>query len=188
MSKRVTIIGAAVLDIMAGSVDAKLFEKGSVPAQYVGVSCGGDALNESVVLSNLGLYTELVTLLGNDDASRLIFKCLRDNGVATKKITISDIIPTGINIVLVDSNGERFFVTNPASSLRKLSKEHILPYVSDMGDIVSFASIFVSPMLPVNHMEEIFKAVKAEPHTGCRYDICKEWRTDRRLRTYSRIY
>ena len=43
------------------------------------------------------------------------------------------------------------------------SKEHIMKYIKDMGNIVSFASIFVSPKLTISDMEEVFKAVKSKP-------------------------
>ena len=163
MSKKVSVIGAGVVDIFAGPVDKDIFSKGSVPARNIGMTCGGDALNEAVILSGLGLDTELVSLLGVDEAAGTILKYLRSNNVDVSKIAEDKAIPTGMNIVLVDEKGERYFVTNPESSLRKLSKEHILPHVDDLGEIVSFASIFVSPKLSISDMEEVFKKIKEKP-------------------------
>ncbi len=163
MNKKVTVIGAAIVDIMAGAVDKELFRKASVPAKHMEMTCGGDALNEAVVLANLGVPCELITLLGEDEAAETVMKCLRNNGVEASRITKTADIATGINIVLVDDAGERYFITNPESSLRKLSKECILPYVEEMGDIVSFGSVFVSSMLSTRDMEEVFKKVKEKP-------------------------
>ncbi|WP_051199839.1 carbohydrate kinase family protein [Butyrivibrio sp. FCS006] len=163
MSCKVTVIGAAIVDIFAGAVDKEIFTKGSVPARDIGMSCGGDALNEAVTLSGLGNDTEIISLLGDDEAGGIVKKCLDGNKVDTRKITTSADIPTATNIVLVDSDGERYFITNPRSSLRKLSKEHILPHLDDAGDIVSFASIFVSPRLTVSDMEEVFRQIKGTP-------------------------
>lgn len=163
MNGKVTVIGAAIVDIYAGAVDKEIFTKGSVPARNIGISCGGDALNEAVILSGLGNNTEIISLLGDDEAARMVRECLGRNKVDSGKITVNPDIPTGTNIVLVDNEGERYFITNPESSLRKLSKEHILPHLADAGDIVSFASIFVSPMLTVSDMEEIFKEIKKTP-------------------------
>ncbi len=160
MDKKVTVIGAAVVDIMAGAVDKELFNKVSVSAERMEMACGGYALNEAVVLSNLGVPCELITLLGRDGAAETILKYLGENGVAASKVTRSNDIVTGMNIVLVDDAGERYFITNPKSSLRKLSKECILPYVDTMGDIVSFGSIFVSSMLNIHDTEVVFKAIK----------------------------
>ena len=163
MSCKVTVIGAAIVDIFAGAVDKEIFTKGSVPARDIGMSCGGDALNEAVTLSGLGNDTEIISLLGDDEAGGIVKKCLDRNKVDTRKITTSADIPTATNIVLVDGDGERYFITNPESTLRKLSKEHILPYLDDAGDIVSFASIFVSPRLTVSDMEEVFRQIKGTP-------------------------
>ena len=163
MSCKVTVIGAAIVDIYAGAVDKEIFTKGSVPARDIGMSCGGDALNEAVILSGLGNDTEIISLLGDDEAGGIVKKCLDRNKVDTRKIATSADIPTATNIVLVDSDGERYFITNPESTLRKLSKEHILPHLDDAGDIVSFASIFVSPRLTVSDMEEVFRQIKGTP-------------------------
>jgi sugar/nucleoside kinase (ribokinase family) len=163
MSCKVTVIGAAIVDIFAGAIDKEIFTKGSVPASNIGISCGGDALNEAVILSDLGNSTEIISLLGDDEAAVTVRKCLEKNKIDTGKITVDPDILTGTNIVLVDGDGERYFITNPKSSLRKLSKEHILPHLDDAGDIVSFASIFVSPMLTVSDMEEIFNEIKKTP-------------------------
>ncbi len=163
MNDKVSVIGASVVDIHAGNVDKDIFVKGSVPAKGIGMSCGGDALNETVILSGLGVKTELISLIGDDEAAKTVCKCLSDNNVDTSKITTNPDIPTAMNIVLVDDEGERYFITNPESSLRKLAKEHILPHISDMGDIVSFASIFVSPLLTASDMEEVFKKIKEKP-------------------------
>lgn len=163
MNGKVTVIGAAIVDIYAGAVDKEIFTKGSVPAQNIGISCGGDALNEAVILSGLGNTTEIISLLGDDEAAKTVRDCLDINRIDTRKITVNPDIPTATNIVLVDYEGERYFITNPESTLRKLSKEHILPYLADAGDIVSFASIFVSPLLAISDMEEIFKELKKTP-------------------------
>ena len=163
MSGIVSVIGAAVVDVYAAPVDKGIFEKDSVSARNIGLSCGGDALNEAVILSDLGSKAELISLLGDDEAAGTILRCLKSRGVDSSKIIKSRDIATGMNIVLVDDIGERYFITNPESSLRKLSKEHILPYMDSVGDIVCFASIFVSPRLTIRDMEEVFKAVKKKP-------------------------
>lgn len=163
MNGKVTVIGAAIVDIYAGAVDKEIFKKGSVPGENIGMSCGGDALNEAVILSGLGNSTEIISLLGDDEAGGMVRDCLEKNKIDTRKITTNADIPTGTNIVLVDSDGERYFITNPESTLRKLSKEHILPHLDDAGDIVSFASIFVSPKLTVSDMEEVFRQIKETP-------------------------
>ncbi|MBE5843682.1 MAG: carbohydrate kinase family protein [Butyrivibrio sp.] len=163
MNNEVTIIGAAIMDIAAGPVPKELFTKGSVPANKMKMSYGGDALNEATVLSILGVDTSLISVVGDDEIGNKVLAYLNDKGISTDNVTVTKGMTTGMNIVLSDNEGERYFITNPESSLRKLSLEHILPYVDDLSDIVSFASIFVSPMLGITEMAQLFAKIKEKP-------------------------
>ena len=148
------------MDVLAGAVGPQVFEAGSMPMEYIRTSYGGDALNEAVVLSKLGKRTELISRIGEDDAGDRTLQFLRENGVRIQRITVSDEYPSSVNIVLVDEKGERYFLTDPRSCLRKLSEGDIIPNIADMADIVSFASIFVSPLLRIASLERIFKQIK----------------------------
>ena len=125
--KDITIVGAAVIDILAGPVSEDLFRIGSVPMELTKMSFGGDALNEAVVLSRMGKQIELISKVGNDEAGRRILDYIDANGIETKKVIVEDNLVTGMNIVLIDNKGERHFLTNPKSSLRKLCAEDIWP-------------------------------------------------------------
>lgn len=159
MRHDITIIGAAILDVLAGPIDHSIFEKGSLPMKHMNLSFGGDALNESVVLSQLGADVELISKVGDDEAGKRVLDFLKEKGVATK-INIEEGLETGINIVLIDDSGERRFLTNPESSLRKLREEDIVTYLDEAGDIVCLASMFVSPLLDIKAMERLFQEIK----------------------------
>jgi sugar/nucleoside kinase (ribokinase family) len=161
----VTVIGEAVMDVLAGAVGPEVFEIGSVPMDYIQTTFGGDALNEAVVLARLGKKSELITRLGCDDAGKRTAQFLAENGVVTERIKISDEYPSSVNIVLVDKAGERYFLTDPKSCLRKLSEDDITPHIDEMADIVSFASIFVSPLLGIDELLRVFSKIK-EPASG----------------------
>ena len=45
MNKKVTVIGAAIIDIMAGAIDKDLFDRGSVPADRMEMTCDGDSVH-----------------------------------------------------------------------------------------------------------------------------------------------
>ncbi len=163
MKKKYTVIGAAILDILAGPVDQTVFTTGSCPMDFTRLSFGGDALNEAVVLSRLGEDVDLISLVGADEAGKRVLSFAQENGIRTEHIQQRQGLETGVNIVLVDGEGERHFLTNPHSSLRKLSVEDILPFTDEMGDIVSFASIFVSPALDIPSMERLFRSIRQKP-------------------------
>ena len=89
MAHDITIIGAAILDILAAPINNSIFQKGSLPMETISLSFGGDALNEAVVLSQLGVDVELISKVGNDEAGKRILDFLKEKGV-TAKIKIEE--------------------------------------------------------------------------------------------------
>lgn len=170
---RITIIGASILDVLAGPVNEQVFRTGSQAVERTGLSFGGDALNEGVVLSRLGMDVQLISKVGRDEAGKRILEYAGKSGMDTTCILQEEGLATGINIVLIDERGERHFLTNPQSNLRKLCLEDILPHIDKMGEIVSFASIFVSPLLDIQAMEQLFKKIKEKPGRILAADMTK---------------
>lgn len=159
-NSKITVIGASVIDILARPVDLSAINIGSQPMEDIVMSFGGDALNEAVILKRLGADVELVSKVGNDSAGKEILDFIVGEGISDKSIIKSINDPTSINIVLVDDKGERYFLTNPSGCLRKLSEADLLPYLGQAGDIVSFASIFVSNELDIEATTRVFKKIK----------------------------
>ncbi|MBQ6297692.1 MAG: carbohydrate kinase family protein [Selenomonadaceae bacterium] len=159
--KEISIIGAGVIDVLAGAVDEKIFSNGSTPMDFIEMSFGGDALNEAIVLSRLGKKVQWISKIGDDDAGKKILSYATENGLDVEHLKIEAGLATSITIVLVEKSGERFFLTNPHASMRKLAEEDILPYVDEMADIVSFASMFISTTLDIAATERIFRKIKA---------------------------
>lgn len=170
---QITVIGAAIIDVLAGPVSSQVFQDGSLPMDMTRLSFGGDALNEAVVLSRLGKQVELISKVGQDEAGARVLDYIRNNRIPVDKIKTEQGLVTGMNIVLIDKAGERFFLTNPQSSLRKLSEEDIMSCLDNAADIVSFASMFVSPLLDIPAMERIFRKIKATPGRILAVDLTK---------------
>ena len=179
MKKDITIIGNTIVDVLAKSVNAEVFETGSQPVENIKLSFGGDALNEAVVLTRLGKKVDLISKVGKDEAGSRVLSFLKDSGVSVDKITVEHGLDTSINIVLIDEHGERHFLTNPTGSQRKLSEEDIYPYLDSVNDIVSFASIFVSPLLDIPALTKIFKKIKEKPDRILVADLTKAKRGER---------
>ena len=163
MKYDITVIGAAIIDVLAGPVDESVFEKGSQPVNSTRLAFGGDALNEAVVLSQLGAKVELISKVGDDEAGKRVLDFLQEKQVDVTKVKIEEGLETGINIVLVTPEGERMFLTNPNGSLRKLSEADVMEQLDSVADIVCMASMFVSPLLDIPEMERIFQRIKSKP-------------------------
>ena len=168
---RVTVIGPAIIDVLATPFSADVFSKGTHPLDEIKLSFGGNALNEAVVLGRFGVDTELVTKLGDDEAGERIEAFAKKAGVDTAHFVKEHGLSTGVNVVLIDENKERFFLTNPHSSLRKLSLEDIMPFVPDMADIVCFPCVFTSPLLGITEMTELFNEIKKSPKRSLFVDM-----------------
>lgn len=162
-----TIIGAGVVDVLARPVSASVFQTGSVPAKDIAMTFGGDALNEATVLSRLGKNVQFISVLGNDEAGTMILEHCRKNNISTEHITRSTDFPTGINLVLVDEQGERSFITNPASSLRMLEPGHVDAALFSKAPILCFASIFVYPKFGPEELTVLFRQAKEAGCTVC---------------------
>ncbi|MBR5122010.1 MAG: sugar kinase [Anaerotignum sp.] len=160
MAYDITVIGAGIIDVLASPVTDAVFSAGSIPMENIQMSFGGDALNESVILSDLGKKVQLISKVGDDEAGKRVLGFLQEKGISTDSVHVQKGLPTGINIVLIDEKGERHFLTNPNSSLRKLDLEDILPFLKDSADIISFASMFVSPLMTIPKMKELFSSIK----------------------------
>ena len=163
MKRDITVIGAAIIDVLAGPVDESVFEKGSQPVNSTRLAFGGDALNEAVVLSQLGAKVELISKVGDDEAGKRVLGFLQEKQVDVTKVKVEEGLETGINLVLVTPEGERMFLTNPNGSLRKLSEADVTEQLDNVADIVCMASMFVSPLLDIQAMERIFRKIKSKP-------------------------
>lgn len=156
----ISVIGAGIIDILAATVSKEVFSSGSCPMDTMKMSFGGDALNEAVILSRLGKKVQLITKVGQDEAGKRVLDYMVENRLATESVKVEPGLETGINIVLIDQTGERHFLTNPKSSLRKLALEDVEGFLDDTASIVSFAGMFVSPLLTIEKMKELFQKIK----------------------------
>ena len=161
----VTVIGPSVIDILAAPFDPDALAKGKRDVDQIRMSFGGDALNESVVLSRLGKKVQLISKIGADEAGRSIRKHLEKEKVSTGHVIVQQGLNTSVNIALVDAEGGRKFLMDPHSSQRKLGLEDVLPMLDETAQIVSFASIFISPLFSIEKMEQLFSLIKAAGKT-----------------------
>lgn len=167
MNGKIMIIGAAVLDVLVRPAEPEVFSSGSYSAEEIRMSTGGDALNEATVLAKLGDNPYLCTLLGEDQAGAWILEHCRRTGIQTRYMVSDSALCTGINVVLVQKNGARNFLTNPQGTLRRLGICHIPEKIPDDVKIVSLASMFVSPMLGISEMEKLFSQIKKQGKILC---------------------
>ena len=158
----VVCVGSSVVDIPLRPVDRSVFDQVSYPVENISMQVGGDALNESIIISRLGASVALVTAVGKDAAGNFILESAAREGVDVTGTTVRDGLTTSLNIGLVRPDGERTFITNRNGSLWKTEESDINADEFLSGKILAFGSIFNNPLLSGRWMAELFaKAKKA---------------------------
>lgn len=163
----VVIAGASIIDIPVVPADASAFTRISTPADHIIMTCGGDALNEALILSRLGRQVRLISRIGCDDAGSYIKNKCHAAGIDIRYFREIKGLDTGVNVVLVDHTGERRFLTNRNGSLRRLEASDIVPEAFRGAKIFCFASIFVFPLIDAAQLEQLFQTVRAAGLTVC---------------------
>lgn len=163
----IIVIGASIIDILVRPASAAVFETGSYPAEDICMALGADALNEALILAKLGKDVRLETIVGDDCAGRFITDLCRENGIMLEERQIKKDISTGINVVLVQENGERSFLTNPNGTLRKLTIDDVRMPFDKGAKILCFASIFVFPDIKAEELVQIFSQAKSQGMVIC---------------------
>lgn len=157
----VVCVGAAIVDVPLQPVDRDIFDSESYPLEQISMTIGGDAINESTIISRLGGTVGLISLVGNDAVGDYIVRHCEKEGIDCEGIRRVDGIDTSINVGLVTADGERTFVTNRNGSLWKLCGDDIDLDLIPRGRVLSMASFFNSPRLNNDSIVKIFKVAKA---------------------------
>ena len=117
--------GAAVTDLLAYHYNPEHFATGHVPCESFKLSLGGNALNNSVIMTRLGKKACLVARIGCDTFGDNLAKFCRDNGVEDAWLVRDEKAPSSVCVVLVNNAGERTFITNEQGSLRMFAPEDV---------------------------------------------------------------
>lgn len=166
-SPDVVCVGSSVVDIPLRPVDRSVFDVVSYPVDNISMQVGGDALNESIILSRLGALVALVTAVGADAAGSFIVGTARGEGVDVTGVRIREDLTTSLNVGLVQPDGQRTFITNRNGSLWKTEERDIDPSPFMGARILSFASIHNNPLQSGPWIADLFRKAKALGMTVC---------------------
>lgn len=177
---KINVFGAVCTDLLVQGVDKEEFFNGSYKADRIFTLYGGDAFNESMVLKRFGCDVKLITVLGNDVNGRWIKEKLDEEGIGYNPDILRNDISTYFSIVLIDREGERYFVGVNDGSIKKLRAEDIS--VDEDCRIACLASLFVSPYLDIPSLDKLFQELKQKDVT-----VCCDCSTPKEIRDISRF-
>ena len=161
----VVCIGQAVVDCITRGVEGDPLGMGKTRAQSITLNLGGDAVNESFVLSSMGHRAALVCAVGDDLAGRFVANEASRRGLETNGVTVVHELVTPVANMFVKLDGSRSSVTSAASLLPGYSPdpEYVRSCVKSGAKIVSFASLFRAPL---DRPEVVCSLVRAAPRSG----------------------
>ena len=151
-------IGQVLMDCIIKGWDAAALHERVQTADSVTLSPGGDAFNESVILSRLGHKVKTICVLGHDHAGDLLTKLLADNQIDTRSIIKNENARTPVAPLLVSGDGSRKSIN------AVLNLEDFLDVPSSLFEgvrLVSLASLFRTPLRDSDMIIKIFREAKA---------------------------
>ena len=163
----VAVVGAAFMDLQVFTVNRTLLDVPSFPAQKMLWSVGGDAINEATVLTRLGHETRLVSCIGRDLVGGMVLEHCRKNGIDVSCLREDPEKNTSINIGLIGEDAERTFITNRSGSIWTIGPEDMDVNGIDGVKVLSFASIFNTPLLTEDFMIPLFEKARAQGTVIC---------------------
>ncbi len=107
-------IGVALVDSIIRGFDPKPVSASGFRAESGSLNVGGEAVNEAMAASKLGLRTGIYCSLGTDEAGEMIVSALRRCGVDTGRILRDEAHPTPVTTMFVNADGTRKSITNGA--------------------------------------------------------------------------
>lgn len=163
----VIIIGAALVDLPLRPVSKEVFDVVSYPVDGIKMTIGGDAINESTIITRLGHKVGLMSCVGVDVPGWFVMDHCKTNNIDTTYIKQDPNKDTSINVGLVAEDGERTFITNRQGSLWKFCYEDLDMSALKDARILSFASIFNNPLFDNKSLVSVFSKAKEEGMIIC---------------------
>jgi len=154
----VLCIGTALIDAIVQGFDPEPVSASGYRAQSCSLNVGGEAVNEVLALSKLGVNAGILCFLGTDMAGELIERTLKQYGAGTDAIQWEETHPTPITTMLVRKDSTRSSITNPAHRYNfHPEKSDMLKYASK---VITLGSLFRAPFDDPEIIKEVLTAAK----------------------------
>lgn len=153
-------IGQALLDCIIKGQNINSHHSTAGIADSITLSPGGDAFNESVILSRLGHHVQIMCGLGCDSAGDIVTNTLKENAVNTDAVIYSNTDQTPVAALLVNTDGSRRSINSPAYLVKFFKPDVSL---LKRAQVVSLASLFRAPL---NRPDTILSICQTAKSTG----------------------
>jgi len=155
----VTCVGIIVADVLAKSID-NYPNKGKLElVEQLELHLGGCASNAAVDLAKIGIETSVIGKVGNDGFGSFVVNEMKNAGVITSGIKVSNKSLTSASVVFVHNNGERSFLHHLGANA-DFTLDDIDFSIVNQSKILFVAGALLMPMLDGIPTAELLKNAK----------------------------
>uniref|UniRef100_UPI0030DB10DD ribokinase n=1 Tax=Argonema antarcticum TaxID=2942763 RepID=UPI0030DB10DD len=115
--KKITVFGSINMDLVARSPRLPVPGETVLGRDFF-TAPGGKGANQAVAAARLGIPTQLVGRVGNDNFGRSALTNLQTFGVQTDRILVDETAHTGVAIIAVDDTGQNHIIVVPGANGR----------------------------------------------------------------------
>ena len=152
-------VGTALVDSLIRGFEPEPISASGYRAESGALSVGGEAVNEAMAASKLGMRTAILCSLGEDEAGELVLHALRRCGVDTSIVVRSPEHPTPVTTMFVNADGTRKSITNGAHRYN-FHPERFLERLGCARAVI-LGSLFRAPFDDPEIVREVLDAVHA---------------------------
>ena len=154
----VICIGMALIDSIIKGFDPEPISASGFRAESGTLNVGGEAVNEAVAASKLGMRTAILCSLGNDAAGDMIVQYLEKFGVDTSLVIRDKEHATPVTTMFVNDDGTRKSITNTAHR-HNFHPERFTEIIGEAGAII-LGSLFRAPFDDPDIIKQVISAAK----------------------------
>ncbi len=155
-------IGAAILDVIMKGFTPNLINKTGYMADTIELCPGGEALNQSIAASHLGMSVRIVCGMAHDSASDILMKAIVDGGVNTDYVVYdAEGFKPPVALMIVGENADRKSVSTLAHKVN-FRPDRDMSFMEG-AKAISLDSLF---RVPFNEPELIYKVVTEAKRQG----------------------
>jgi ribokinase len=163
MARRIVVIGSINMDLVCRC--ARMPDLGeTVTGSDLLTIPGGKGANQAVAAARIagpGDEVHMVGRVGEDDFGQRLLIGLREHGVKTEHVTVTEGVSTGCALILVDKAGENSIVLSPGANARLTVDD-----VDAAADLIAGASVVVLQLeVPA---ETVARAVAVARRSGAK--------------------
>lgn len=111
----VTVVGSFVTDMVA-EIDRFPQEGETLLGKGLNVYLGGKGINQCVALQRLGIQTEMIGMLGDDENGDSFRTLMEQEKIVSHQVFCTDKVPTAVAQIQIDANSQNKIVVIPSSN------------------------------------------------------------------------